>query len=64
MPAKFVNLIEFFELKITAELEAYLCAIRGHDLNGIVTRLQLIDIRPQKKFAIGQSRDRNAGMVK
>ena len=46
MPAKFVNLIQFFELKIAAELETYLSAVWSGYLDGVVTRLQRIDIGP------------------
>jgi hypothetical protein len=53
MPAKFVNLIEFFELKIFEEVEMVGFIERGIDRNVIILSVDMRNMGPDKKFAFG-----------
>jgi hypothetical protein len=64
MPAKFVNLIEFFELKIVAEVEVIRFIAWNRNGDGIVLSLNVVDVRPNEKPALGQGRNGDARMVK
>lgn len=63
MPAKFVNLVEFFECQAAAKVKMVNFVEGGINGNGIVTRLDAINIRPEIEFAFRQGRHRNARMV-
>src|SRR5688572_12071254 len=54
MSAKFVNLIEFFELKIFLKLKMERFIPGSLNCNGIVLSLNVIDVRPDEKPALRQ----------
>lgn len=63
MPAKFVNLIQFFEFKILPELKMVRfiegCLYR----NAVVMRIYLVYIAPNEEFLLWQVGDTDAGMM-
>jgi hypothetical protein len=61
--AKFVNLFEFCEFKIPAQVEMQIFLAGGADLDGVVVGFNAIDIRPKQELAVGQGRDGYAGVV-
>lgn len=63
MPAKFVNLIQFFEFKILPELE--MVRFIGGSLyrNAVVPGIYPIDIAPDKEFLLRQIGYADTGMV-
>lgn len=63
MPAKFVNLIEFFELKIAPQIKMIGFIVRSGYCYRIILSLNAIYMAPDKKMAIGQGRNGDAGMV-
>ena len=46
MPAKFVNLIQFFELKILAQGKAVFFVFRSVDGDAVVPDINMVDPRP------------------
>jgi hypothetical protein len=63
MPAKFVNLFEFFGLKIFSEPEMEGLVQGGLYPDRVVTGIYRVDIRPDKEPALGNSGDRDPGVV-
>lgn len=63
MPAKFVNLIQFFEFQIPLQLK--MVGFISGSLYGdaVVFRIYLIDIAPDKEFLLRQIGDGDAGMM-
>lgn len=63
MAAKFVNLVEFFELKIGLKIEMVGFIDGGMNGDGRIIGFQLRNIRPQQEFLVGKGRDSNTGMM-
>ncbi len=63
MPAKFVNLIQFFEFKILPELEMVRFIGGCLYCNAVVPRIYPVDIAPDKEFLLRQIGDTDTGMV-
>jgi hypothetical protein len=49
MPAKFVNLIEFFEFEIFSQIEAVRMGLRGIDDDRIVLGFNVFDLCPDQR---------------
>jgi hypothetical protein len=63
MPAKFVNLIEFFELEIFLQMKAVRGVGSGIDGDGIVLGFDAVDLGPDEEAVIGQGGDGDAAVV-
>src|SRR6185312_12863269 len=63
MPAKFVNLFQFFESQVPAEVEMEHFFAGCAYFYGIIAGFDLIDIGPEEELARGDARDRNARVV-
>jgi hypothetical protein len=63
MPAKFVNLIQFFEFKIFSELEMVHFIGGGLNCNAVVPGIYAIDMAPDEEFLLRQIGNTDAGMV-
>jgi hypothetical protein len=62
MPAKFVNLIEFFECKIFLEIEPVRFAGRSVNYDVIILSLNTIDMGPEEEFTFRKGRNGDPGM--
>lgn len=63
MPAKFVNLIQFFEFKILPELKMVHFIGRSLYGNAVVLGIYTVDMAPDEEFLFGQVGNTDAGMV-
>src|SRR5688572_17379156 len=63
MPAKFVNLIQFFEMKIFLEMKVIWFIERGFDCYRVVNRFNCCYVRPDIEFAAGQRWNCNPSMM-
>ena len=64
MPAKFVNLIQFLELKILTERKVEFFAFGSDDGNLVVPHIYLVDARPKEELALRQAGYGNTDVIK
>jgi hypothetical protein len=63
VPTKFVNLSEFCEFKIPAQVEMQILFAGSADIDGVVPGVDAIDVRPEQELAVGEVGDGHAGVV-